>query len=209
MMALLLAPRSHAGSLQFSADAPTVDGLDIAEQTWVGTDKSKVWTDADNNGQTFTTSSEGGMLTSFTVQSGTASVPKPTKVYIFRVGTVVLGSPNTFTEVANESATQTVEWPSNYYMTFVFETPVELSPDTLYGVDFEMDSSTTSWSTGIPYIRRNRYGDATYTGGTLYTWDKNEAYPTIISIDNSRDHIFHLNIEAASSSSGGTAFILK
>ena len=46
------------------------------------------------------------------------------------------------------------------------DTPVLLAPDTTYGVDVGMTSSTSAWQTGIPYINTTAN---VYSGGVLYS----------------------------------------
>ena len=51
--------------------------------------------------------------------------------------------------------------------------PVLLAPNTEYGMDIGMTSSTSSWTTGIPYINKT---DNEYGGGYRYESGEAEIY---------------------------------
>jgi len=185
------ATSAHAAEMSASLTAPTIDGADIANYgTVIGTDKW--WCDTEGSGrtkgQTFTTGSEDVLLNALTYQVGTDHI-QPTKTYVIRVGTV---SGSTFTEIYRETATQTFIWNVNEYMTWTLDSPVFLSANAVYAIDVGMTSSTTHWSTGIPYINltNNDYPDgARFWSGTLGV-----GTDTIAVDGSSRDRAFHLDL---------------
>ena len=145
---------ANAAIMTSSATAPTIDGEDIASfGTSTGTDK---WWPGGANafgnpgktcGQTFTTGSAPLILNAFTFQVSGAT--EPTKEYAIRVGTV---SGTTFTEIASESATQSAATGADAYLTWTLDSPVSLAANTTYGVDVGLLSSTSDWTTGMPYM---------------------------------------------------------
>ena len=78
---------------------------------------------------------------------------EPTKTYVIRVVTDVGG---VFTEIHSETATQDFFWAGGEYMTWTFDSPVLLAPNTEYGIDVGMISSTSDWQSGIPYLNISR-----------------------------------------------------
>ncbi len=71
----------------------------------------------------------------YKISSGNKKVA--TTTYTIRVGTI---SGTNFTQIASETATQTVDTATGAYMTWRFATPVLLAPNTVYGVDVAMKS---------------------------------------------------------------------
>jgi len=193
--ALLAGGQANGAVFSSSTTQPEVDGFDIAsfgEST--GTDKW--WADRADTygnpgktiGQTFTTGDEYALLTAFTFQIAYATEPQ--KEYVIRVGTV---SGNAFTEIASETATQTDATLNDAYWTWTLESPVLLLPNTVYGVDVGMTSSTSAWQTGIPYVY---YTADEYPGGTRFR-SGTEGYgvgDTGMS-HMSGDRSFHVNLE--------------
>ena len=120
VIALATAPAS-AATMSASLTAPTVDGEDIANFAGItGTDKW--WCDAATSGypkgQTFTTGTGEVWLNSIAYQVTDTQKAEPTKEYVIRLGTVY---GTTFTEIYNETATQTFTWNSSEYMTWTFD----------------------------------------------------------------------------------------
>ncbi len=165
------ATSANAADMSASPTAPTIDGADIASYgTPTGTDK---WWPGPSNvfgnpgmtvGQTFTIGSQSVWLNSFTFQISPAT--QPTKTYTVRVGQV---SDTTFTTLATESVTQDFATADNDYWTWTFDSPVLLSANEVYGVDVGLNSSTSAWQTGIPYVKRtaDEYADGTrFRSGT-------------------------------------------
>ncbi|MHC4744907.1 MAG: hypothetical protein ACYS8Z_23580, partial [Planctomycetota bacterium] len=183
-----------AATMSSSPDAPPIDGSDIANYGAItGTDKW--WADAKVSGrpkgQTFTTGSTELRLNAITYQVTSTQKAEPTKQYVIRVGTVDV-SAATFTEMYRETATQDFLWAGGEYMTWTFDTPVLLAPNTEYGVDVGMTSSTSAWQTGIPYI--NRTADE-YPGGTRYMSGEDGGGIGDHTMNNiGGDMIFHLDM---------------
>ena len=183
LWAVLLAGTATAATVTVSSTAPTVDGADMAHLTGA-TSSDKFWTDTTNHGQTFTTGGDSLLLSSFTFQSQNAALK--TKTFSIRIGEV---SGSTFTTIAIETGQQTVDNAADDYLTFTFDTPVELSPNTVYGVDVEMTGSTSGWSTGIPYLWF--VNSNVFSSGQRYT--RGDGDPTTISLQ-SNDRIFHIEM---------------
>nr|NIP54583.1 hypothetical protein [Phycisphaerae bacterium]NIS53435.1 hypothetical protein [Phycisphaerae bacterium]NIU12102.1 hypothetical protein [Phycisphaerae bacterium] len=184
---------ASAATMSASLTAPLVNSKDIANYgTVTGTDKW--WCDAKVSGypkgQTFTTGDTAVILNAITYQVTDTQKAEPTKEYVIRVGTV---SGSTFSEIYSETATQTFTWNGGEYMTWTFDTPVQLSANTSYGVDIGMTSSTSTWQTGIPYI--NITGDE-YPGGTRYMSGTSGLGIGDNTMNNmSGDRIFHLDMD--------------
>lgn len=192
----LTAFRLTAGTMSASSDAPAVDGDDIANYG-AATAADKWWPSEAGSygnagmtiGQTFTTGSGAVLLNAVTFRVRDATLP--TKSYTIRVGEV---SGTNFTELASESATQTIATADDDYWTWTFDTPVLLSPNTLYGVDVGLHSSTSEWQTGIPYVHYMS-ADA-YSGGSRFR-SGSDGYgvgdSTIVHVSGER--VFHLDLE--------------
>ena len=172
-----------------SATAPVIDGEDLANfGTQTATDK---WWPENSaagaaKGQTFRTRNEALRFKAVTYRI-TTSVPG-TKVYTIRIGKI---SGTTFTPVYTETATQTAAWAANNYVTWRLDTPLVLQPNTFYGVDVALKSSTTPWEDGIPYISMtaDEFSDGvSYASGTSGVGNT-----TITASDD--DRRFHLDIE--------------
>jgi hypothetical protein len=176
----------YAGSIIISSTQPTIDQKDIAHFT--GADSSDlIWTDRPNIGQTFTMGSKGGTLNSFSFKASGGGLA--TKTYSFRIGSV---SGSNFTTISIDSASHAVDLTTDDFITFIFDNPIELSENTVYGVDIEMTGSTTGWATGIPSMRR--VNSNVYSDGKRYT--RVDGDPSTISLDNNRDYIFHVDIDS-------------
>ena len=181
----------RAGSVTRSQTAPVIGVDDIANYGSVsGTDK---WfyensTAGAAKGQTFTTGNAAVLLKSITYQTSSAAMP--TKTYAIRVGTVA-GSTLTFTQIASETASQSVAWSAGDYVTWTLTTPVLLQANTAYGIDVGMTGSTSAWQTGIPYL--NTTGNV-YAEGVLYNSGTNGAGTTAMSLGTS-DRLFHIDLE--------------
>lgn len=137
-----------AATVTASAAAPVIDGEDLANLgTQTATDK---WWPENSaagaaKGQTFRTRNEALRFKALTYRI-TTSVPG-TKVYTIRIGKI---SGNTFTPVYTETATQTATWAANNHVTWRLDTPIILQPNTFYGVDVALKSSTTPWGMAFP-----------------------------------------------------------
>ncbi len=140
-------------------------------------------------GQTFTTGNGAFLLKAVTFRIRNAT--EPSKTYTIRIGTV---SGDTFTTVATETATQGFATADGDYWTWTFDTPVLLSPNTLYGVDVGLNSSSSAWQTGIPYVYHTTTD--TYSGGTRFRSgsEGNGIGDDSIS-QTGDDRVFHLALE--------------
>jgi hypothetical protein len=174
-------------TVTISASAPVTNEADIAvlSGTLDGTG-DKMWTDSAGHGQTFTSNEKGGKLKAITYQSKTGYINP--KIWGVRVGKM---DGNFFNGIFWDSADLTNSAVASDYMTITFATPIDLEPDTLYGIDVQMQSeSGTSSGSGIPYwnyIRSDVYAD-----GQRYTMAR--GYTTTVSLSNF-ERIFHLDID--------------
>lgn len=178
---------SHAAIMTTSNTAPTVDGADIAQlvqenESW---NETSLWNNRPARGQAFTTGSFAGgyELNSLTLKVFFSGATGGT--YGLRVGTI---SGATFTQIASESAAAVpVANDNTLYVTFTFDTPVALNPNTEYGIDV-----------GLPdaggFSHWFNTNDASYTGGYAYSSGSNGVpHPTDIGV-HTGDRVFHLDI---------------
>jgi hypothetical protein len=182
--AIASATTAGIATMSYNVTAPAIDGQDIANygpesygDKWFtadpGTEQAK--------GQTFATGATPALLKGVTYRAlGTT----PTKTYTIRVGTV---SGTTFSQIRSFVATQSEPWYDGEYVTWTFANPVLLAPNTLYGIDIGMTSSTSPWQDGIPYL--NLTGN-TYAGGVRYGAVE---YGTNLDM-RPDDRVFHLDI---------------
>ena len=180
------------GTMSSSPTAPIVNGEDIANYG-TSNGSEKWWSEKSSaagscKGQTFTTGAIDVCLKSITYQIADHQTSQPIKKYTVRVGTI---SGTTFTQIHSENFTQNTAWNEGEFMTWTFNTPVQLSANTVYAVDIGMTSSTSSWKTGIPYIQMS--GNE-YTRGKRYTIGHHGVGDTEIHFDDNRDRIFHLDL---------------
>ena len=196
----VIATSASAATMSASSTAPVVDSEDIANYgTVTGTDKWWADTKASGRpkGQTFTTGSAELMLSAFTYQVTDTQKAEPTKTYVIRVCTVNRVNPGdsstwVLTEIYSETATQDFFWAGGEYMTWTLDSPVLLSPETEYALDIGMLTSTSGWTTGIPYI--NRTADD-YAGGTRYMSGTAGAGVGDTTMNNvSGDMLFHIDM---------------
>ncbi len=183
----------NAGTMSVSSDQPPVNGPDIAvfgdqvslDKWWpensVGAGSAK--------GQTFITGETEVLLKALTYQVGDAQQAEPTKNYTIRVGTV---SGSTFTEIYREDFTQDFYWGPGQYMTWTFDNPVTLAPNTEYGLDVALRSSTSGWRSGIPYLAGT---NDLYSGGRSYSSGGNSMGDATLRLSNGVDRVFHLDLE--------------
>lgn len=189
---LCLVVATEAATPSASATPPVVDSKDIAN---FGAVTGTVKWFAENSeagkpkGQTFSTGDTGVMLNAITYQVSATQKAEPTKTYAIRIGSV---SGASFTEIHSETATQNFTWNSGEYMTWTFDTPVYLAPNTLYGVDVGMTSTTSGWQTGIPYLNRT---DNVFPGGTHYVSGTGQGIGDNTVNTKSHDLIFHLDMD--------------
>jgi autotransporter-associated beta strand protein len=184
IVVLTTAP-AHAAIITIGATAPVVNGADIANVA-AQTATDKFWSDTRALGQTFTTGSSAVVLDAITLKISTAA--PATKTYTIRVGSV---SGTSFTQIASETGSQTSGMAVNDYITFTLSSPVTLAANTLYGFDVAMNSSTTGWQLGIPYLSLT--ANTAYTGGQAYRSQANGVGTPNFDLVNN-DRVFHLNM---------------
>ena len=198
LLSLFFVRMASAGTVSVSSSNPAVNGFDIAN-FGARTGSDKFWAESGTEagkakGQTFRTRSEATWLRSVAYKTTSGNMGTPTKTYTVRVGRV---SGTTFTQTHTESFTQSVTWGSSQWMIFTFTSPVLLLGDSTYGVDIGMNTSTSTWQTGIPYLVTT---DDEYDGGQLYaTGGSSPGTGTgTLTYSVAQDRHFHLNIEAPS-----------
>lgn len=185
-----------AGVVTFVATAPAVNNGDIANLTWTDTITEKVYSDASNPGQSFTTGAgpSGYLLKAVAIQINTTSSvdPVPTgRNYSVRV--ISIGEDGVTSTIALETDhIQTGSWKAGDWMTWTLDTPVLLDPESQYGIDIE-HMTGGNWRNGIPYLRYNRSDD--FAGGDYYR--KADGDPAEINAGDARDFVFHLDLDFA------------
>ena len=189
LLLLAIAGPVSAATITKSASAPVVNDEDLANYA-TRTDSDKWWNDVAASGaamgQTFRTRNEALRLKAITYRTTTST--QPTKIFTIRIGTI---SGTTFTPVYSETATQTVAWAANDYVTWTLTTPLVLQPNKFYAIDVALKSSTSTWQTGIPYlaVSADEFSDGVrYVSGT-------GGVGTNTITGGTDDRVFHLDIE--------------
>ena len=180
---------SFAGTLSVSGSAPAVDGEDIANPnpgsaSDAGGDQGHIWSNRPLQGQTFTTGGLAGgyLLKSVTLQNLNNNIGS-SAVFTVRVGTV-LGT--VFSVVQSESTTNSVSYSPNDYITFTFTTPIALSPNTVYGFDWD--------ATGSGFVTTN-LPDASYAGGVGFSNGGGGTPNDSALVFRTVDRIFHADLD--------------
>ncbi len=190
ILAAIVFTASHvnATSLTVSQTAPTVDGMDIANAlNSLGTaTEEKLWTDTRTIGQSFTTGAQDVNLDAITLRIAPNRIAKATKEYTLTVGTITGTNYGMF---HTETFTQNFEVGSLDYFTMTFANPLLLLANSVYGFDLAMDSTSTGWNTGIPYMATTD----TYTDGDQFRSTLNGMSTATIEYIKG-DKIFHLNM---------------
>lgn len=191
----LAATPAHTATVSAAAAAPAVDSQDIAninpstgdDKWWLGS-SSAFGNPGKTIGQTFRTGSGALLLKAVTFKVKPAT--EPSKTFTLRVGTIAGTS---FSEIHSESATQEIATDAGDYWTWTFDSPVLLSSDTHYGIDVGLNSSTSGWRTGIPYVHYS--ADAYPDGSRFRSGSEGDGIgdDTIGSLTG--DRIFHLDLE--------------
>ncbi|MEZ6117652.1 MAG: PEP-CTERM sorting domain-containing protein [Pirellulaceae bacterium] len=201
LILILVNSTSFADLVMSSTDLtspPTIDGDDAA-YLGLGTNSSgnngHLYSDRPAMGQTFTTGSNPGgyLFSSATYRSGTFggnSADSPPTFQI-QVGTIS-GSQLTpivpLIEFMEDSVQQHIR--PNRHVTVEFDTPIQLSPNTLYGVDWW--GGTSSYG-----IVLQQASNSAFTGGQAYRSGSAHVGP-----DNSNlqfldfDRAFHFDVTA-------------
>ena len=180
-------PTAWAASVSSSASAPTVDGEDIAQLTAnyePGGNEGHVWANRPIHGQSFTTgsSASGYLLNALTLKN--TSTDGSAGSWTIYVGTI---SGSVLTPIRTESSGTVTIVPDDY-ITWTFDTPVELDPNTLYG--FDVDVATNG------FISAGNSDPNSYTGGHPFsnggggTPDHNN-----LTFHTSFERVFHADME--------------
>jgi hypothetical protein len=194
LVALTAAP---AGAVTVSANpaAPAVDQLDVANLA-AYTGGNLIWTDRPTQGQSFTTGSQWGEINAVTVQLGATPGWKD---YLFRFGTLTGISGDTFNPTTSQTVRYEPDFVADHYLTFTFDAPVLLQPNTTYGFDIGVAASEEGWQGGIPSVRNT--GDL-YLGGRSFNAGRPSNPGTDLSLATN-DSVFHADIDDAP----GTGFL--
>ena len=180
----------------FGSDAPVVDEWDVSNLIWTDTVTEKVYSDASNPGQSFTTGGNqaGYLLKSFAVQinSTSSTEPAPTGRF-YNVRVISIDEAGATTTIAWETDhAQAGAWSAGDWMTWTLDSPVTLEPNSVYGIDIE-HMTGGNWRNGIPYLRYNRTDG--FDGGTYYR--KADGDPAEVNADEGRDFVFHVDLDPA------------
>lgn len=186
-----------------SSTPPAINGADIANLGTPGPmagafdpantgccgggDGGHIWSNRPIQGQTFTTGSHAGgyELRAVTLQNEENTVTNNTAGFTVRVGTI---SGNTFTQVRSEFANNPVSYVPNNFITFTFSQPVLLSPNTVYG--FEWDASGSGFTT-------YNNADTLYTGGQGYSSGGGGVPNDSALVFRGIDRVFHVDLTEA------------
>ncbi|WP_144394583.1 sialate O-acetylesterase [Pleionea sediminis] len=162
---------TRQNSMTTSQQSPSINEFDIANYSST-TGLDKWWYDTRVSGrpkgQTFTSSNQRTQLNAISFQVGNLETTKaePIKTYLLRIGLV---NGDEFSEVHRETFTQKFTWSSGGFMSWNLKEPFHLEPNTHYGIDIGMLSSSSHWKTGIPYLQRTAdeyFGGSRYMSGT-------------------------------------------
>jgi hypothetical protein len=199
MFATSLMSSAYATVIVSSTLAPVVDGADIASlEQVIGGHTEKLWTDTSAIGQTFTTGAVDAYLNGITLQTSTDFLGP--KTYKVRVGSV---SGNNFAELTTADLQQNDYVGAGAFLTFMFDSSILLSANSVYGFDIAMTSSQASWGTGIPYL----FSSANYGGGQSYRSGAEGQGTGTFSFINA-DKLFHLDMTAVSVTEPGSLVLL-
>jgi len=184
---------SEAGTISVSSTVPTIDGDDIANLANPGPgagafdpggNEGHIWHNRPIQGQTFTTLGNPGgyRLSSVTLQNEENTINNNGSPFTVRIGEI---SGNTFTERAREDSTNSISYVPDDFMTFNFSTPVALSPNTVYG--FEWDASGSGFTTW-------NNADTNYAGGTGYSSGSGGVPNDSNLVFRNIDRVFHVDL---------------
>ena len=213
---LVMSASSFAAIMTVSPIAPVVDGADISQL--FGLDDlgpgaiagpiGHVWSNRPVHGQSFTTGANAGgyelsAITMLARVDGALGTTSPQ--WDIRVGTID-STPNLsvlVTEIAtgvnipNTGGTTNPQW-----VTWQFDTPIHLNPNTLYG--FDVDSS------GQGFISLNNTA-APYAGGTAFSSGSGGVPMNPLTLHNGFDgfdRVFHADLVAVPEPSTYALFAL-
>ena len=180
---------SSAATISISATAPTVDGDDIANDNGVqdaGGDQGHVWSNRPHQGQTFVTGSNVGgyQLNAVTMKNLNNTITNsPTHNVV--VGSI---SGTTMTQLGSTETAVAPNYAPLDYLTFTFDTPLTLSPNTTYG--FMWGSAAQG------FVSVNNNDGSTFGGGTGISSGDNNVPDLANLIDRNVDRVFHADITA-------------
>ena len=198
--------------LAVGQSSPTADGADIAQLDPTGKTASggvdAIWGNQPAQGTTFTTgnNASGYELRSFSMQ---VDANTDARTWSMRTRVVALSSQSD-TEVDSVVRDYSealvygqfdTDASGNNFITFVFDTPVHLEANRVYGID--MTTGPTNGYGFPPYYRSdNPYsGGRAYRAGTPYQ-AVSDPNSTLVYPDGNRDRVFHLDLEATVGESG-------
>ncbi len=190
VMGLVLAGSlpTEAATVAASATPPPVDGEDIAQLVAdhvPGGNEGHVWANRPIHGQSFTTGSSGSYLLSAVTLKNLSTVGNPGGWTIY-VGTI---SGSVLTPIRQESSGN-VNIVGNDYITWTFDTPIELDPNTLYGFDVDVASGG--------FISDGNGDENSYTGGHPFSNGANGTPDhNSLSFHTNFERVFHLDMAAS------------
>ncbi|MCG8584839.1 MAG: hypothetical protein MI757_09030 [Pirellulales bacterium] len=187
---LIATTTADAATVTVSVSAPTLDGADIYNLTGGANqpdDLEHIWSNRPRQGQSFTTGSNalGYSLSSVTLRSTSNSAGSAN--WNVRVGSID-GSDIPTWSIADVIIDGTgVNMTSNTYVTWTFDSPLTLLPNTLYGFDVFPDNQG--------FISDNAADDTAYAGGSaLSSGDNLPAAPPNALTVNNFDRVFHVDL---------------
>jgi len=189
----MTAAASVASTITVSATAPAVNGADIIQYAGdrdAGGDAGHFWGDRPWHGQTFTT---GGDPNGYTLNAVTLknlnSNNGGSSSWNVRVGTV--DGSNVFNPIRDENINGTgVSMVGNTFVTWSFDTPLSLNPNTLYAFDVH--------PSGSGFVSANAESAAAnpYSGGTaVSSGDNLPVSPPNPFTTGSFDRVFHVDLD--------------
>ncbi|MCS7305140.1 MAG: PEP-CTERM sorting domain-containing protein [Thermoguttaceae bacterium] len=183
--------QAQGAIMQVSYTAPTVDGADIAQLVGgqdLGGNQGHIWGNRPVQGQTFTTGSYYAGYTLFAVTLQNLSTTSSGSTFTIRVGEV---NGTNFTPIRTETASP-VSYNPGAYITYVFDVPIKLAPNKVYGFDVG--------ASGSGYITSNTTNNMAYPDGVAYSSGANGVGGTTLTLHNgippnvSGDRVFHLDM---------------
>ena len=180
---------SNAATLSSTTTAPTPDGADIFNLVTPQTTGDILNGDRPAAGQTFLTlgNSAGYTLSALTMYQ-TRTVTTTGGTWNLRLGTV---SGTTFTPVATDTLTignnaLSLSGNGDDFITYTLTTPLELDPNTLYGIDLVRTG-------GGNFVNWGENANTNYGGGQAYTSPPNGSGGPTLSLSNN-DRIFLVDL---------------
>ena len=180
---------------------PVIDGADIASlggTVDIGGNQGHAWSNRPRQGQTFTTGSNalGYTLDAYSVRVRVDQGSTLSPNWEIRVGEIIAG---VFTPIATENAAgvaipnSTVGNGFPSYLTFDLTTPLNLMPNTQYGIDL--------YPSGGGFISLNDNGNPYAGGSAISSGSPGSAAfapspPNAVTVHANADRAFHVNLAA-------------